>query len=339
MAERKRTIKPKTSAPVFPDSPASLIEQAKAALVQQEYERAKALYAEAMKQGAVQPGVLMGYAKACNRSGSPKEALPQLAKLWQAVGSAKAPRSKKGGTALKQTQAEILAEIAYAYEQLGQFPQALQTYRQAAMFFNAEALKQRIDQLAELTEKPQLVGALLERARQLAQQQNLEDAAKVFQAALALNPDSAEALYAYGVFLRDQGQWDDALSYLQQATLLAPNRPDIYNDIGVLFYRKNDAAGAERFYQRALRLKEDFLPAMINLGVLRKQQNRLEEAELIYRRALTIEADNPVVLNNLGNVLRLRGQLAEARALVARALEIAPNYRDAQQNLALLEQA
>jgi len=55
MAERKRTIKPKTSAPISPDSPASLIEQAKAALVQQEYERAKALYAEAMQQGPRQP--------------------------------------------------------------------------------------------------------------------------------------------------------------------------------------------------------------------------------------------------------------------------------------------
>ncbi len=102
-------------------------------------------------------------------------------------------------------------------------------------------------------------------------------AAAAFGAALALDPNDAEAHYGQGVALQMQRQYGDAA----------------------------------RAYQRALTLRPDLTPAHFNLGVLFQEQGAVDAAVAAYGEVLAAEPDNVAAHKNLCETLQGAGRIDE----------------------------
>ncbi|MDV6344291.1 tetratricopeptide repeat protein [Nitrosomonas sp. Is37] len=308
-----------------------ILKEAGALLEGRDYTNATSLYQEAMK---LQPGnaaAAMGIAMIHNRTGQPEEALKILQGVWKTISRSR----RKKAVAPK---AAVLAQIGLAQQQLGRAIEALQNFRRANVLLPSAELAERIQKLESVIENPNTIAQLLIQASQLLRSGKVEEAVKVYHAALQLNADQPEALHGLGLALRAQKDLDGALPLFQQAIMLAPDRADYYNDLGILFQERGELEKAISFHKRALKIKADFVPAYINLGVAYKRMGKLDDAIAAYREAITLQPNSSAAHNNLGNLLRIQGDLVNARKELEQAIKLQPGYQGAIENLAALEQ-
>lgn len=309
----------------------SLLKEAGALLESRDYTNAASLYHEAMKLEPGNAAAAMGMAMIHNRTRQPEEALKILQEVWKRIARS---RMKKAVA----PKAAVLAQIGLARQQMGQVTEALQYFRKANALLPSAELTERIRKLENIVDNPHTIEQLLLRASQLQRAGKLEEAVKVYHAALQLNPDHPEALHGLGLALRAQKDLEGALPLFQQAIMLAPERADYYNDLGILFQERGELDKAISFHKRALKIKEDFAAAYVNLGVAYKRLGKLDEAIAAYRQAIALQPNSPAAHNNLGNLLRIQGDLINARKELEQALLLQPGYPDAIENLAVLEQ-
>jgi predicted O-linked N-acetylglucosamine transferase (SPINDLY family) len=160
----------------------------------------------------------------------------------------------------------------------------------------------------------------------------LEEAERLYLAALAANAQDATALHFLGLLRAQQGRMAEALEKLDAARALAPedaeirlNRANILKSTGRL-----EEALAE--CDKALVLKPGWAQAENNRGIVLKALGRFEEALAAYDRALTVNPNNPQALNNRGSVLEDLKRPAEALAAYDQALRLAPRFAAAFNN-------
>ena len=308
----------------------TLVQQASAKLQALDFGNAAELYTEALRlkpnNGAAQMGLAMVY----NHTGESAKALQILQTIWASVQSSS---PEKQATLDKSTQAEILAQIGIAQQQLGQLDQALACYKQAFNVCPSEPLKIRIVNLTNALVAATPFEQLLKHAQKSQVNGLLSEAVKAYKAALQLNPDSDRAQHGLGNVLRQMGDLQAAIPFIQQAIIMQPEVAEYHNTLGMLFQQKGELEKAVTFHSRAINLDPKYAAAYCNLGVVLKNLDRVTDAIAAYQQALQINPDLAEVHNNLGNLLRAMGDLAGAQASLEQALRIQPDYPDAQQNL------
>lgn len=308
----------------------TLVQQASAKLQALDFGHAAELYNEALRlkpnNGAAQMGLAMVY----NHTGESAKALQILQTIWASVQSSSA---EKQAMLDKSTQAEILAQIGIAQQQLGQLDQALACYKQAFSLCPSEPLKIRITNLTNALVSATPFEQLLKHAQKSQANGQLSEAVKAYKAALQLNPDSDRAQHGLGNVLRQLGDFQAAIPYIQQAIIMQPEVAEYHNTLGMLFQQKGELEKAITFHRRAINLDPNNAAAFCNLGVALKNLDRGQEAVVAYQQALQINPNLAEVHNNLGNLLRAMGDMAGAQASLEQALKIQPDYLDAQQNL------
>ena len=71
-------------------------------------------------------------------------------------------------------------------------------------------------------------------------------------------------------------------------------------------------------------------------GVILRRERNLPKAVEVYKRGLEIRPDEPAILSNYGNILIDLNKFEEANVILNKAIQIAPDHKDARQNLARL---
>ena len=172
------------------------------------------------------------------------------------------------------------------------------------------------------------LGTLLVRAGEA------DRARAVFERALALQPDFAEANNDLGALLAQQGDLDAAIDRFRRALAAAADYPDALNNLGYALLLSGQEAEARALYEKALALQPDFPEALNNLGLLFGRAGELDRAEHYFREALRRRQDYGEAANNLALALVARGQDAEAVRLLEQFVEKAPHFEDAYLTLA-----
>jgi len=186
------------------------------------------------------------------------------------------------------------------------------------------------------------------------QAQRLDDAARCFEAALALAPGRASVLSNLGAVRVLQGRPADALPLLEQATAAEPAQPEGWLQLGCALEALGRDAPALAGFERVLALSPDEPEArlrvarLLNRGqrhaealahlqhLLRAQPghargwsqlgqtlqslDRHAEALPAYERALALDATQAWTWTLLGGLLKDLGRRAEARAAFERAV-------------------
>ena len=158
-------------------------------------------------------------------------------------------------------------------------------------------------------------------------------AIEVYQTALRLEPDSAEAHNNLGVAYAVKGQFDKAIPEYQTALRLNSDYIDAHNNLGVAYASQGHLDSAVAEFQTALRLDPDSVKAHNNLGIAYKSQGLFNKAIAEYQTALRLNPDYIDAHYNLGNIYASQGQLDRAIAEYQTLLGLEPDFHEARQRL------
>ena len=165
-------------------------------------------------------------------AGRAELALEQFALLEQAIG----------------LRADILVDKGIAYEQLGRFGEAYQSYAKACALDPASAYGHQNRGNLDLAAG------------------RLEDALPNLAKALALEPSFKEAFYNLGVSLARLDRPESAIRHFQRARAIDPSVPKILDALGNAHLVLGHAPEAIGFFQAALALQPDYGECYNNIG-------------------------------------------------------------------------
>lgn len=151
--------------------------------------------------------------------------------------------------------------------------------------------------------------ALLRRASQLRQAGRVEEAIAAYEAAIALDPRSANAWYNLGWLQRRARRFDAALASYAEALARGVAGPEeVHLNRAVIYaddLARPDEAEAE--LEAALALRPDYVPALLNLGNLHEDRGERARAREAYERAVAAEPRNALALARLAGVAEVGG--------------------------------
>lgn len=120
-----------------------------------------------------------------------------------------------------------------------------------------------------------------------------EQAIKVMQRVLELEPDHAEALNYIGYTWADKNMnLVKALEYILRANTLKPDNGFIIDSLGWAYYRLGDYQKAVRELERSLKLIPDDPHIYDHLGDVYRSLQRFKEAKKVYEKALEMFKDD-----------------------------------------------
>lgn len=175
-----------------------------------------------------------------------------------------------------------------------------------------------------------------------------KDEDHMWEYTLKRNNNAWQAHNRLGAKKSSRGDLDGAHYHFLNATRLRPDLGETNNNLAStylarahIFEQQGDKAAAERekdaaihHFSEACRVTPHVPVFHTNLANALTTAGRLAEAENKYKEILGNDPNNPAMINNYGIALYKQGKMDEAIAQFRRALEIAPNLKDASDNLA-----
>lgn len=172
-------------------------------------------------------------------------------------------------------------------------------------------------------------------ARQLVDQNRLDEAAALYEKICAIDRADSEAWFMLGAIHQQQGRLDDSLGCYARAAELTPGDPEIPYYLGLVSAGLDRTQEAINHYRRVLALQPGHLKASCNLGSLLEQQRQYSAAIDCYRAALLRHPREPVLHYNLGCASLAINQLEAAIEHLERTIQIQPEFSAAYANLGL----
>jgi tetratricopeptide (TPR) repeat protein len=144
------------------------------------------------------------------------------------------------------------------------------------------------------------------------------------RAALAIDPDHAQAWNNLGAALRTMGSYEEAYDALSRAVALAPDYTDAQFNLGCTLSALRRPAEAIAYFQAILARDPNHANAHNALGVALWTLGRHDEAMERYKAALALQPNHAEAYANAGNVLNESGRTGEARQAFEKAIALAP---------------
>ncbi len=233
-----------------------------------------------------------------------KELAPVVAQNRPAAGAAPSGRGPDGPFDIGL----LLPHLGFAYQELGQFDQAIATFEEAR----------------KLSPKDPAVASYLADANIAAKK--YPAAVDITRQALLDNPDDARLIRLQARALRFSGKTEQGIALLEESIKKHADDPSGYIALAQLYSEAERGAQAVRVLQDAQALFPNDTTIGFELGATYDKQKKYADAEAAFKQVLNREPDNAPVLNYLGYMLAERGErLDESVTYVKKALEIEPD--------------
>jgi len=133
----------------------------------------------------------------------------------------------------------------------------------------------------------------------------------------------------------EAGRLDEAAKLYQRAMKINPGHALLHNNMGVLYYALGNCEDAIAMQKKAIALDPMLGISHNNMGVALNKLERHEEAVEAFARAIEIEPNNSRALNNMGDSLTKSERFDESIKYLERALAVDPNYAEAKSNMGM----
>jgi len=210
-----------------------------------------------------------------------------------------------------------LFRAAFAHFQAGQLSEAEQACRQA--------LQADPRHVASLL----LMGLIADRAG------HPQAALELFDRALALAPDFAQAHCSRGMALGSLGRPQEAEQAFRRSLALKPGQAEAWFGLGNTKAAQNEPDAAIEAFRQALQIAPDNAPTWTNLAIALQGLGRLDEAVSAYERARAILPGVALFHLHLAIAYLDQGRTEEAVAGCRQAVALDPNFAQAHSNLLL----
>jgi len=174
--------------------------------------------------------------------------------------------------------------------------------------------------------KPDLAEAYYNRGIALQGLKLLEEAIDSYDRAIEIKPDLAEAYYNRGIALQELKRLEEVIDSYDRAIQIKPDLAEAYSNRGNALKELKRLDDAVASYDRAIEIKPNLAEAYYNRGIALKELKRYEEALASYDHAIEIKPDYAEAYSNRGIALRDLKRLDEAIASHNKVLELRPDY-------------
>ena len=163
----------------------------------------------------------------------------------------------------------------------------------------------------------------------------LDESVESLKRALAIDSNYVDAHYNLANIFKEKGQYDNAIKSYENAIAINPSFADAYNNLGNLFKDIGQTDKAIKSYIRAIEINPQFAHAHNNLGTALVDHERFDDAVRSYKKAIDINPQFAEAHNNLGQVLNTLGQFKAGVNSFKKAIEINPKFTEAYYNFGL----
>lgn len=233
------------------------------------------------------------------------------ARMQMPMGSDEQPGPVVPGSGVRNSDVGVDLHRAIDLHNRGRLPEALQLYQQvlARDSGNFDAIH--------------LTGVA---ALQLGK---LGLAERLITAAVAVKPDSAEALNNLGSVLSEANRLEEALQRYLEALAHRPDYPEAYSNLGNVLLKLERLDDAEQCFLAALRLNRNFVPAHGGLGRVQYKRSDLPAAEVHFAQGHALDPNDRDILCNLALLRIERGTPEEALPFLTSVLARSADYQPA----------
>lgn len=137
----------------------------------------------------------------------------------------------------------------------------------------------------------------------------------LFERAVDLDPNYAEAWYQAGFSYGVLGRHQDALKASKQAAKLRPEWPATYVNIGASSFALGQYKEAADAYKTAIKLDNDNPETLYAYGLTLGKLNKTDEEILAYKRTINLKPDHANALDKLGQAYLKKKRWADAVAV------------------------
>ncbi|MEQ8820366.1 MAG: tetratricopeptide repeat protein [Sumerlaeia bacterium] len=244
---------------------------------------------------------------------------------------------------------EAMARIAYSFNELENTIEltdrilAEDRRNLQALLWSAEAtaltgdMTKSLDRYSQLIRyRSSLIGRLVEMGRRLEGMNRTDDALKLYEKGLVLEP-RAEALRL---------RWEDILTkrggtgavYEAYRDIVAANPldmrvQDLYADF---LLRQNDLEGLIAHRKHMLEVDPEHLESLLSMARIELQQGNLDAARLYFDRVIESGPEDPGIYRDIGLIFMNQGDMERAEQLLKKALILSPQDPDTTLALAAL---
>jgi tetratricopeptide (TPR) repeat protein len=162
---------------------------------------------------------------------------------------------------------------------------------------------------------------------------HLEGAAKMFEAAVSINPKYAEAHFNLGVIYQALDRLEDAVDSYMKAIAITPNYPEAYNNLGTSLYELGRIQSSIENLEWAIAYKHDFSEAHNNLGRSLNDFGRVRDAIKSFKEAITHNPNYTKAYFNLALSLKDIGDKEGFLKNIEKTLDIKPEWGAANYHL------
>ncbi len=173
----------------------------------------------------------------------------------------------------------------------------------------------------------------LQQGMSLFQAGRIQDAERVFQSALSMDPKNVNALQLLGIIHFQTGRFKEGEQLLRRAIKQSPSIAGLHFNLGNMLDQQGKLKQALVAFENAIKLGMGNDEAYNNLGMVLSKLGRLKEAEKSFLKAIKINSNNPSALSNYGLVLRKTDRQDEAIKVLMQAIDVEPRFVDAYSNL------
>jgi tetratricopeptide (TPR) repeat protein len=172
--------------------------------------------------------------------------------------------------------------------------------------------------------KASSVASIMKRANELFRRRNWSEAERLYQQAIAVDPNPGPIWQRLGWVLEEMGRLKEAEEALRKSIDLGPARAPAWNSLGDNLAKQGQLAEAEQAFRRAIDVDPNDPCSWHNLGYLLGTLKRYKEGEQACRKAIELDPGHVGAWSDLGTVLSRRGHLEEAERAFRKAIDLDP---------------
>jgi FimV-like protein len=183
-----------------------------------------------------------------------------------------------------------------------------------ALYFKGKAaMYVASNSFAQLTKAAPDSYRMLQLRAEMLRQQDLKPAAiSEYKKAIAQKPDAAGLHYALGTLYRDSGRLDEALAEFQEELRISPGDAMTNFLIGDVHLQRNELGDAEQYLSQALSAQPGLLEAKLDLAKTYHAQGKAAEAVKLLQAVVVSDPDDQNAHYLLFGLYRDAGQTAAA---------------------------
>lgn len=184
----------------------------------------------------------------------------------------------------------------------------------------AEKQARRAAALAKAESDPKDAGQTIAAARGLRSEKRLDDALRLVERSLAVNPRDSALHRELGLLALDSGRLAPAEKHLKTALELGAADWQTRSALGAALAAQGKHPAAQQHLAKALELRPDHPSVLNNLALSYALDGKPEEAERVLRIAADAKGAPAHVRQNLAIVLGISGKLPEAQKVASASL-------------------